>query len=796
MARSSNLSFNDHKETLDIMPFSKITNVSFTREFTDYSSITLDPNFFRMNQKLSQMNKDISKQHTEFNFRYYTPENFNKKFANNTHNQVKVFHQNIRSLNAHHFQLKSLLQDLAVEFDVICLSEVWATNICFLENIIPNYSLEYVPPVDSTTGGVGIFYKSSYKILVRNDLSNVFKDVNNDILTETLWADIKFNNIECTIGVIYRHPKGNVRKFNHCINSVLDTIHNSNIELCFMAGDFNIDLIKYDDFYPSQEFLDMLISYTFLPTIYSPTRVTSHTATLIDNIFCYQKKPKTNQIIFSGNIYSDISDHFPNFLLLNFPAKIPKTTPSKIRIYSERNCKKFLNKLKAIDWNPVISINSTNSAFNSFSDTFYELHNSCFPKVTLSKSRKNDKPWITKGLRISCSTKNRLYKRFLKGSVSKSVYTTYRNIHNQLILTCKNDYYSNLFNEKITGIKNMWKNMGPILNPRKSKAPSNIYKLVANGINIQDDQQIANSLNEHFTSIGPKLAEKLPKSQKSFKTFLKNPVPHSFFMSPVSETYVIDLINSLQPNKAPGFDEVSNKVLKLSSHFIVKPLTHIINLSFLNGVFPDNLKIAKIIPLYKKGDKFLGSNYRPISLLPAFHKILEKIMKNRLYDFLSDNNILYEFQFGFRKNRSTNLALLDVVNDIYSNLDNKKFGIGIYLDLQKAFDTVNHEILLQKLEHYGIRGQANKWFTSYLTNRYQYTYTNEASSKRSMVECGVPQGSVLGPLLFILYIKDISHALDKGVPKLFADDANLFLFSEDINRLFFNANRELSLLGD
>ena len=171
-------------------------------------------------------------------------------------------------------------------------------------------------------------------------------------------------------------------------------------------------------------------------------------------------------------------------------------------------------------------------------------------------------------------------------------------------------------------------------------------------------------------------------------------------------------------------------------------------------------------------------------------------MKNRLYDFLSVNNILYEYQFGFRKNRSTNLALLDVVSDIYNNLDNKKYGIGIYLDLQKAFDTVNHKILLHKLNHYGIRGQANEWFTSYLTNRSQYTHTNGVSSSQSTVECGVPQGSVLGPLLLILYVNDINNALDNGIPKLFADDANLFFFNRDINTLFSEANYELSLLGD
>ena len=196
--------------------------------------------------------------------------------------------------------------------------------------------------------------------------------------------------------------------------------------------------------------------------------------------------------------------------------------------------------------------------------------------------------------------RNRLHKLYLKGLVSKQYYINYRNTHNKLILFCKNEYFIKLFDDKVTGIKNMWKNMGPILNPRKSKSPSNINKLVIDRANIHEDQDIADSLNDHFTSVGPKLAEKLDISKNKFTHYLKNPNPNSFFMSPVTENYINDILYCLQPNKSPGFDGISNKILKISRQFIIKPLTHIINLSFKHGVFQIRLKLPKLFHCTKK----------------------------------------------------------------------------------------------------------------------------------------------------------------------------------------------------
>ena len=228
---------------------------------------------------------------------------------------------------------------------------------------------------------------------------------------------------------------------------------------------------------------------------------------------------------------------------------------------------------------------------------------------------------------------------------------------------------------------------------------------------------------------------------------------------------------------------------------IVKPFTYICNMSFVQGVFPDQMKVAKVIPLFKSGQKNVFTNYRPVSLLPQFSKILEKLFDKRLDAFIDKYELLSNSQYGFRSNRSTSLALIELLEEITTSLDNKKNVIGVFIDLKKAFDTVNHKILLQKLEHYGIRGMLLNWFESYLTDRKQYVFYNGVSSDLKTISCGVPQGSVLGPLLFLIYINDLPNISDKLQFFLFADDTNIYYESNDLKNLEKTVNEELKKLS-
>ena len=299
-----------------------------------------------------------------------------------------------------------------------------------------------------------------------------------------------------------------------------------------------------------------------------------------------------------------------------------------------------------------------------------------------------------------------------------------------------------------------------------------------------------------FTSIGESLAANIDDVNQNFSTYLNDiSVLGTFILHHVNRDEVISCILNLQGEKSPGYDGITNAILKLIYGTIVDLLTHILNLSFSEGYFPNELKIAKVIPIYKSGDADLVSNYRPVSVLSAISKIFERLVYSRLATFIDQNNLLYSSQYGFRKGHSTYMAALKFTDDIAFNLDNGISTVALFIDLSKAFDTINHTILLNKLYIYGIRGVAHNWFRSYLTHRKQYVHFNSKHSTINNVNIGVPQGSILGPLLFILYINDMykSSSLLKFI--LFADDTTVYYHNSDVERAIHVASLELNNLA-
>ena len=257
--------------------------------------------------------------------------------------------------------------------------------------------------------------------------------------------------------------------------------------------------------------------------------------------------------------------------------------------------------------------------------------------------------------------------------------------------------------------------------------------------------------NEYFINVGRTLANKIVSTVNPMSYISSN--MHSIFIPSISEDEVLHAI-SLLNNAAPGYDGLQARIMKQIVHVYVRPLTYLINMSLTQGIFPEELKLAKVIPIYKSEDEQLLQNYRPISVLPFFSKIYEKIMYKYVVNFLDINNILYHNQFGFRSSHSTNHAIITLVDKVAKALDTGKIVVGVFLDLKKAFDTVDHSILLEKLYTHGLRGNIYKWFKSYLSNRKQFVAYNGKESTKKYVTHGVPQGSVLGPLLFIIYMND------------------------------------------
>jgi len=489
-----------------------------------------------------------------------------------------------------------------------------------------------------------------------------------------------------------------------------------------------------------------------------PTRVTTRTSTLIDNIFCNILNSK----ITPGILYNDITDHFPVFHFINKDKTKTESAKHKHNFFYKRNItkatiKSFKTELAQTNWNDVLNNSYANESYDIFISTFGSLYDNHFPKKkTRINKRRENKPWITAGMIKSIKTRNNLYIKFIKNpnNVNKSKYVKYRNKLTKLIKVSCNKHYTNKFNKYKYNIKNTWQTINNVIG-KNSKPKASSYFLDGS-TKISDPELIANKFNSFFAEIGPTLASKI-QSPSSFSDFLHDPNSKTLFFHPIEEKEILDIVKNFKSGKSAGYDDISPTVVKSAIPFLTKPLAFIFNISLSTGVFPSALKIAKVIPVFKKDDPHVFSNYRPISLLPCFSKILERLIYNRLENFLSRFHILHDNQYGFRKHHSTELALLDIYNKISSSLDLNYHTIGIFLDLSKAFDTIDHDILLSKLHHYGIRGTALDLLSSYLSDRHQFTSFGSHLSTRLPMSCGVPQGSILGPVLIHLRTSSIQN---------------------------------------
>ena len=431
-----------------------------------------------------------------------------------------------------------------------------------------------------------------------------------------------------------------------------------------------------------------------------------------------------------------------------------------------------------------------------------EIIDNYAPLIKLSKKeiKQLSKPWITIGIRNSISRRDKLLRKFIKCKDlgrKNELHQEYKILRNEivsLIRTSKNNHYRNFFSDNSKDIRKTWKGIKSIINIHniKSGQPSS---MTINKEQNSNPLDIANGFNNYFSNIGHNLQESIHATGSNFSDYLTNPSEHSLFLEPVDSEEIIHIIDSIDNSKASGPHSIPTDILKMIKCNISIPLREIINLSFSMGIYPRKLKIAKVNPIFKdKGDPLLFENYRPISLLSNINKIFEKLAYKRLNSFLTKYNCIYDLQFGFRAKHSTDHALISLTEMVREALDSRKFSCGIFVDLQKAFDTVDHGILLSKMDYYGIRGLANNWFRSYLTDRQQFTSINGYDSNCSSMKFGVPQGSVLGPLLFLIYINDLNKAIKFSVVHHFADDTNLLVSDYSLKKIQKQINLDLKAL--
>ena len=647
-------------------------------------------------------------------------------------------------------------------------------------------------------GGVGMIISKRLKyeeVEIDSGLPNV----------EAIW--IKLLDTQTYVCGFYRSSKQwPVDKFIDYMNFCMQKIKGKKV---IWLGDINIDQNNIRS--ANYKKLDMTLkSFNLVQTVQGITRIAKRgdkwSQTTIDVVFtnCYSAFESCDVLDHR------IGDHETILCKLNIVVnKAAKYERVQIRDFCLTNIDRYMNYLaKGSDYSELLACTDVNAVTDALNEHLVEHFNNFFPLKTISR---NDK-FIFKPSKEFLDSKHRkklLYDDFKKATKKRDaanpncnrcnvcrlcikcdaawkMYKVQRNSTNVLAKKCKQKNVVDDLKAKSAknDLKGVWKTIKLASNmPSKSKKED-----------VKLDPEV---LNDHFTNVGPRIQNGIHVHDSlSFEDFMEHNVIdddtslNDFYT--VTEEEVLYYIKSIPRDKAV-FDAIPLRIFKIITPCIIKVLTHIVNLSLVSGTIPLSCKRACVSPLHKTGDKTDPGNYRPISILPVIGKTIEYFVSEQITRYFDSNKLFSNRQYGFRKNHSTTYLMLDLFDEIYTSKSKNKTPAIVYLDIKKAFDSVDHEILLKKLVFYGLGGTVLEWFRNFLSDRYQCTKSNNSKSTFLRIICGVPQGSILGPLLFSIYINDLSNACKLSIPFLFADDGAL-LFKDVCRKSYINIKIELGII--
>lgn len=697
----------------------------------------------------------------------------NVEFFKHTNNRLNLLHVNIRSLNRNFDSLILYLESLCSDFDVIVLSETNVLNHKYDFNIA-GYEVFYNESKNNKCDGSLIYCKSSVV-----GVSKV----------------IQIDNHKFLRGVIshYRSPSISPNNYTLALSDLFCNNHFKGCDIELFVGDININLLDTQSLIVN-EYLNCLSSHGYLSKVNKPTRTTSYSKTCIDHIFMKSKKRYDNNLII---LNSSITDHHALLFNIDFGFNLENVSnTNKVDKSVRRIDYKKLNTLFMEEkWETVLVHQDSNIASECFIDTVHKHTTAATTVKPIPNKKVRLKPWITPALLVSIRNRDRLHKLHIlnpNNIIARQNYKNYRDQLSRMIKITKSTY----FKQKLTEINNdprkTWELIKQATNVERSNSSISILKKGDN-YEITEQGDIANELCGFFSSVGANLASKIsrPRVIPNFLLSEKR-FPNSMFLNPITNEEIIKSINSLKSATSSQDFSVSASIVKSNYKSLVRPLVHIVNLIFDTGVFPDIFKKTVIIPLHKGGDKTDINNYRPIALTNPICKVIEKCIKGRLCNFLYSNKLLSDSQYGFREGMGTDVALHETTDFILNCFNNNDKPLAIFLDLSKAFDTVDHHILLSKLEYVGVRGNVLKLFQSYLCNRFQKVRLNTTYSSFNKVDYGVPQGTVLGPILFSIYIDSLTTVIPNVKTVCFADDTVLLCKGRSWDEVFERAERAVT----
>ena len=599
------------------------------------------------------------------------------------------------------------------------------------------------------------------------------------------------------VGIIYKPPDQTdfVTKFS----AAIDNTKNFDANETYILGDLNFDLLKKEETFYIKKYKEFCQMYGLKQIINQPTRITENSTTLLDHILTNSK----DRISQHGIINTGLSDH----QLIYCTRKIIREKFNEhkdIQIRSLKNYSQeiYIQALKDINFPDYSQYDDPNKAYDDFLAKTTQVIDQVAP-IKKIRVKGNNQEWFDNEVHEAIRCRDKLFCTFKKTKFHHHniKYKKARNYAQRLIERKKKQFIIGQLEENIGRPKDLWKSLKD-LGFSKNKNPDSKTCLQNKEELCFDAKKNSNTFMEFFSNLAADLVKKLPRPPNKFgietvKRYYKNYnlEKKNFTLNQVTEEAVLELLLSVNTSKAAGLDNLSGKFLKEGAPVLVTSITSICNLSIKHSIFPEKCKNAKLKPLYKKGLKTEPKNYRPISLLPLVSKIIERIIYEQTKIFLEKNKILYKYQSGFRSNHSTNVCLSYLTNKILKGFDDGKITGMILIDLQKAFDTIDHKILLDKMRYLGFSQSSINWFRSYLTNR---TFTVQLGVERSnpgCLTCGVPQGSILGPLLFLLYVNDMPQSVSCDL-LLYADDSCLVFSDSNIDKIEAQLNKDFNSICD